>query len=193
MIRRVRAILDRALRPDLLLHPGISVAPSAAMRWQGVRIGRNCRLVVSSRSIVRAMLAFEREGAEILVGSRTFIGGGVFSVAGRIEIGDDVLMAWGCTVVDHDAHSLLWEHRDHDLEQYRTGTHDWTHVGRKPVRVSNRAWIGFNATILKGVVVGEGAVVAACSVVTRDVPPYALVAGNPAKVIRRLHSTATPK
>ncbi|MBV8923397.1 DapH/DapD/GlmU-related protein, partial [Bradyrhizobium sp.] len=55
-----------------------------------------------------------------------------------------------------------------------------------PVVIADKVWIGFNASILKGVTIGEGAVVGACSVVTRDVPPFAVVAGNPARVIRTL-------
>lgn len=50
--------------------------------------------------------------------------------------------------------------------------------------VGNDVWIGFGSTILDGIAIGDGAVVGACSVVTKDVPPYAIVAGNPAKIIR---------
>jgi len=56
----------------------------------------------------------------------------------------------------------------------------------RPVRVGRNVWIGFDACVLPGVTVGEGAVVGARSVVTADVPPYAVVAGNPARVIRQL-------
>ena len=54
--------------------------------------------------------------------------------------------------------------------------------------ICDRSWIGFKASIMKGVTVGEGAVVGACSVVSRDVPPYTVVAGNPARVIRDLRT-----
>jgi maltose O-acetyltransferase len=54
------------------------------------------------------------------------------------------------------------------------------------VIINDKAWIGFNAILLKGVVIGEGAVVAAGSVVTKDVEPWTMVAGNPARVIKRL-------
>ena len=54
----------------------------------------------------------------------------------------------------------------------------------KPVRIGNHVWIGENSMVLKGVAIGDGAVVAASSVVTRDVPPRCLVAGAPAKVVR---------
>ena len=54
----------------------------------------------------------------------------------------------------------------------------------KDVHIEDGSWIGCNATILKGVTIGKGSVVAAGSVVTKDVPPYAIVGGNPAKVIK---------
>jgi galactoside O-acetyltransferase len=66
---------------------------------------------------------------------------------------------------------------------------DWTNVGSAPITIEDRVWIGFGVTILKGVVVGEGAIVASCSVVTRNVEPYTIVAGNPAKVVRQLDSS----
>ena len=56
----------------------------------------------------------------------------------------------------------------------------------KPVAIGNNVWIGCKAIILKGVTIGEGAVVAAGSVVTKDVAPFTLVAGNPARVIREV-------
>jgi virginiamycin A acetyltransferase len=64
----------------------------------------------------------------------------------------------------------------------------WPHRG--DIVVGHDVWIGFDATLMPGVQVGDGAVIAAKSVVTTDVPPYAIVAGNPARVIRFRHSEA---
>lgn len=55
---------------------------------------------------------------------------------------------------------------------------------RGDVIIGNDVWIGFGTTILSGVTIGDGAAIGACSVVTRDVPPYAIIAGNPAHTIR---------
>lgn len=63
---------------------------------------------------------------------------------------------------------------------------DWSNVPMKPIVIEDKAWIGFDSTILKGVTIGEGSVVGAKSVVTRNVDPYTVVAGNPAKVVRKL-------
>jgi len=59
-------------------------------------------------------------------------------------------------------------------------------VATAPVKISNKAWIGVRAIVLKGVTIGEGAVVGAGSIVTSDVPPWTIVAGNPARIIRPL-------
>jgi len=61
---------------------------------------------------------------------------------------------------------------------------DWSVVPTKPIRICDKVWIGMNAIILKGVTIGEGAVVAAGAVVTKDVPPWTVAAGNPARVVK---------
>jgi acetyltransferase-like isoleucine patch superfamily enzyme len=57
------------------------------------------------------------------------------------------------------------------------------------VIIGNDVWLGYNSIILSGVKIGDGAVIGACSVVTKNVPPYTIVAGNPAKIIRKRFST----
>lgn len=66
---------------------------------------------------------------------------------------------------------------------------EWPHKG--DTVVGNDVWIGYGATVMPGVRIGDGAIVAACSVVTRDVPPYAIVGGNPATVLRHRFDDAT--
>ena len=63
---------------------------------------------------------------------------------------------------------------------------NWGNVESSPIIIEDDVWIGFKSSILKGVTIGRGAIVAAGSVVTKAVPEYSLVAGNPAVVIRRL-------
>src|SRR3989442_15487274 len=61
----------------------------------------------------------------------------------------------------------------------------------RPIAIGNGVWIGFDSVVLPGVAIGDGAIVGARSVVTSDVPPYAIVAGNPARVIRQLDPEAS--
>jgi acetyltransferase-like isoleucine patch superfamily enzyme len=115
---------------------------------------------------------------EFRVGNRTFIGGGcLFSVAKSVTIGDDVFVAGNCTVSDYSAHPLDPEKRiageQVDPEDVR------------PVRIENKAWLGRGATILPGVTIGEGAVVGAAAVVTKDVPPGHICVGNPGRLLSR--------
>jgi acetyltransferase-like isoleucine patch superfamily enzyme len=63
---------------------------------------------------------------------------------------------------------------------------DWSIVQSEKIIINDKVWIGFDVLILKGVVIGEGAIIAAKSVVTKDVPAWTLFAGNPAKYIKDL-------
>lgn len=107
---------------------------------------------------------------------------------GTITIGDFVLIAPRVDIFDNDSHSLDSIRRREDaLDMFERSTPmDYSHVSQSPVVIEDDVWIGAKSTIMKGVRIGRGAVVAAASVVTKDVPPLTLVAGNPAREIRKL-------
>lgn len=106
----------------------------------------------------------------------------------RITIGNFVLIAPRVDIFDNDSHPLDAAVRREDaIDQFeRKRPMDYGHVAAADVVIDNDVWIGTKSTIVKGVHLGTGAVVAAGSVVTRDVPPFTLVGGNPAREIRRL-------
>jgi acetyltransferase-like isoleucine patch superfamily enzyme len=113
---------------------------------------------------------------KLILGNRVDIGHNVsFVVNKEIVIEDDVNVASGVRFMDTDAHPKdMWE-RIADLPPRPEEI--------KPVRICRRAWIGQNAFILKGVTIGEGAVVGVNSVVVSDIPAYAVAMGNPARVV----------
>ena len=162
------------------------VAPSAKVSLRSAFGPLPARVSIGEGSIVAARLCADRPASEIVIGRRTYIGRSTIVCAQRVTIGDDVLISWGCQIVDHDSHALLWRDRASDVSDWFRGGKDWSKVPCAPVAIGDRAWLGFNAIVLKGVSIGAGAVVAAGSVVTRDVPPNTLVGGNPARVIREL-------
>lgn len=175
--------LTRWLAPRHLTQ---HVAKDSIVDFRKIRNGHLGSVRIGSGSLSHAHLVLEKAGAQITIGSRTFIGASRFIAAKGITIGSDVLVSWGVTVVDHDSHSLFYDERSRDVTRWYHGEKDWTHVEMAPVGIADKAWIGFGVTILKGVTVGEGAVIGACSVVTRDVEPWTVVAGNPARLIRQL-------
>lgn len=122
----------------------------------------------------------------ITVGDRCYIGKSHLVAAEKISIGNDVVIAWGVTIVDHNSHSVDWSIRRQDIINWHKGIKDWMDIGIAPINIADRVWIGFNAIIMKGVTLGEGCVVGAGSVITKDVPPYVIVAGNPARIIRQM-------
>ena len=138
---------------------------------------------------------FESQGGIIKIGNHCYIGGGTFICRSSIEIGNNVTIAWGGTFYDHDSHSLDYMKRrkdiDDELNDIRNGKNfilnkDWSEVHSKPITICDDAWIGMNVIILKGITIGEGAIVGAGSVVTKNVPAWTIVAGNPARVVKNL-------
>lgn len=141
---------------------------------------------IATGTIIEARLTFECDDSKISIGKNTFIGAAHLVCSKSIIIGNNVLIAWGCTVVDHDSHALQFSLRKDDVTDWFQGEKDWSNVKRKAVSIKDKVWIGFNSIILKGVTIGEGSIVGAGSVVTKDIPPWSIVAGNPAKIIREI-------
>lgn len=152
-------------------------------------------LYIGSESIVDGIFIFESNAGKITIGKKTYIGNSTFISRSSIDIGNNVTIAWGSTIYDHDSHSLDYLERRKDiadeLADIRKGVSfienkNWDVVNTKPIKICDDAWIGMNCIILKGVTIGEGAIVGAGSVVTKDVPAWSVVAGNPAKVVKHL-------
>jgi acetyltransferase-like isoleucine patch superfamily enzyme len=110
------------------------------------------------------------EKAIIIIGERCSIGDRTqIHAAQKIVIGNEVMISWDCAIMDRDFHGVNGEKEK-----------------SAPIVIEDKVWIGCHAIILKGVHIGEGAVIGAGAVVTKDVESYTLVAGNPARVVKSL-------
>jgi len=147
-----------------------------------IRIGLNTH--------VRGTLLIFKYGGKITIGSNCYIGDGSRIWSGEnIYIGNNVLIAHNVNIVDTQAHEINADERcQRYFELISKGP--WENKGSiatKSIVIKDKAWISFNAVILKGVTIGEGAIVAAGSVVTKNVEPYTMVAGNPAVFIKKIN------
>ena len=172
------------------------------LRAHGVRVGPNVRLVgmpvigIAKESVLRVgsgvvlcsrsrwtalgvahpvVLRTLRPGALLSIGADTGISGGSFCAARSVVIGERCLFGADVVVTDTDFHSL-----DPQGRRYNA---DSAAIGSSPVVIGDDVFVGTGALVLKGVHIGNGSVVGARAVVTRDVPPGVIVAGNPARVI----------
>ncbi len=148
---------------------------------------------IGHHSVLAGNYIFETNTGHITIGNRVHIGGSTFICRSSIIIEDDVTIAWGTTVYDHNSHSVKWSERQNDtIQEYKdsrecgnvVANKNWEVVKTEPIKICSKAWIGMNCIILKGVTIGEGAIVAAGSVVTKNVAPWTLVGGNPAVYIK---------
>lgn len=168
---------------DIVIQESANIYPTARLQNLSRKKGA---IAVGAGSHVRGELLTFWNSGSVEIGERSYIGEGtrIWSQA-EVRIGDDVLISHLVDIHDTDGHPLNPEDRLKDgraiLErgEYLIPTKTLS----SPVVIEDQVWIGFKATVLKGVRVGKGAVVAACSVVTKDVPPYAIVVGNPARVV----------
>lgn len=197
----IRKIINKILNPNnikRLIKRGIvetgvgSITNELQLIFRKMDSNRRTYLYIGNNTFLSGTIVFETTSGKIKIGNNSFIGGSTLICVNEIFIGNDVMTSWGVTIVDNNAHSLFSAERSNDvkdaikaMQKGKIGVYkDWSVVKSAPVVIKDKAWIGFNSVILKGVTIGEGAIIGAGSVVTKDVPDYAVVAGNPAKIIK---------
>ena len=134
---------------------------------------KRLNIILEGNNSLHSSILFQSSG-EIIFGNNSFCG--EFSVFGcneKIQIGNNVMIAQSVTIRDTD-HNF----ERTDIPMIKQG------IITSPVIIEDDVWIGHGVTITKGVTVGKGSIVAAGAVVTKDIPPYSITGGIPAKVIR---------
>lgn len=140
----------------------------------GLSISKKGQFKIGCNNIFRKGYDIEIVKGEVELGSNNFFNKNVKIVClDEIKIGDDCLFASNVQIYDHD----------HNYSEIDVLISKQGYV-TAPVEIGNNVWVGANVIILKGVNVGEGAVIGAGSVVTNNIPPYAIVEGVPAKIIK---------
>jgi acetyltransferase-like isoleucine patch superfamily enzyme len=182
--RLADAYLNRHLRRLCTAHDGVRFLRSAEINNSRDNASA---IEIDEHSVVGGKLLVFPDGGRIRVGRQCFIGPDtrIWS-ADAIEIGDRVLVSHGVNIHDNIAHSLsATERHQHFIEILHKGNGALGNVRKAPVVIEDDAWIGFNASVMKGVRIGRGAIVAAGAIVTKDVPPFTIVGGPGAQAIGR--------
>jgi acetyltransferase-like isoleucine patch superfamily enzyme len=143
---------------------------------------------IGEYSLSSGYIALGNKESRVIIGDNSYIGSNtIIDCASKIIIEDDVKIAYNCVINDSDSHSLRYSLRKDDLSYILKGEkRNLSTAKSKPIKICKGAWITAGSIVLKGVTIGEGSIVAAGSVVTKDVEPWTIVGGVPAKKIRDL-------
>ncbi len=165
------------LGPDTVINGDLAFKRFESLQPQALVIGAHCTM-----DGVHFDLGPE---GRMVVGDYCYFTNAVLLCELEVRFGNYVVIGWNATIIDTDFHPLAPAERIADAiacSPLRNGR-SRPHILKKPVVIEDDVWIGPNATILKGVRIGQGAFIEAGSLVTRDIPPRARVMGNPAQII----------
>jgi len=145
------------------------------------------KIAIGKEGRIIGQLVLYAHGGEILIGDHCFVGKDtrIWS-AKKISIGNRVLIAHNVNIHDNTSHPLNSKLRHEDfLHIFSKGHQTSIDLNEKEIIIEDDVWIGFNATIQKGVTVGRGSIIGANSVITKDVPAYSVIVGNPQRILRQ--------
>lgn len=148
------------------------------------------QIQIEKNTHIRGKLLVFSYGGKITIGENSYLGkdSNIWS-AKEIIIGNNVLISHNVNIVDTNSHEIdHLERADSFNKMVRIG-HPSQNIYNVPsdrIIIEDYVWISFNVTILKGVKIGKGAIIAAGSVVTKDVEPFTMIGGNTAKLLKRL-------
>jgi acetyltransferase-like isoleucine patch superfamily enzyme len=165
---------------------------STAVLYRTAHIANNLpdqsAIEIGEHTHIRGELLTFGHGGHIAIGEYCYIGehSRIWS-AKHISIGKRVLISHNVNIFDNDTHPInpgaRHQHFKNIISSGQPGKID---LLEQAIEIGDDAWIGCMSIILKGVTIGQGAIIGAGSVVTQDVPPFTIVAGNPARVIREI-------
>jgi acetyltransferase-like isoleucine patch superfamily enzyme len=147
------------------------------------------KIEIGNNTHVRGELLVFAYGGKIKIGDNCYVGANSHIWSGEsVEIGNNVLISHNVNIIDSDSHEKNNIDRAEGFIKLIQQGHpkEKGSILTAKISIKDYAWINFNSIILKGITIGEGAIVAAGAVVTKDVPPFTMVAGNPAKEIKKL-------
>lgn len=121
-------------------------------------------------------LLADGENSQIIIGANSRIHGTCIHAKKSIVIGKNCLIAANTQIMDSNAHYPSFDNVDNRINTFDNG---------KAITIEDNVWIGANCYILPGVIIGEGSIISANSVVIKDVPKMCLAGGNPAKIIKQ--------
>lgn len=154
-------------------------ASCVSLKKESIEIGDNCDICGQLKVV---------GNGKISIGNNTTIrGNSIIGSVNNIEIGDCVIISNNVHIYDNNNHPTDPEAR---IEMCKKGFYGelwgWEHADNKPIVIEDNVWIGERSTILKGVRIGKGSIIASNTVVTKNIPQFSIAAGNPAIVVKRL-------
>lgn len=148
--------------------------------------GKKEDIEIGEYSHIRGEL-FTYFGGKVHVGDYCYIGERTKIIAEQnMWIGNRVLIAHDCNIFDNNTHPINSKERHEHYKEIITVGHPDVSLNSQMVRIEDDVWVGCNVTILKGVTLGEGAIVGAGSVVTKSIPAHCIAVGNPAEIVKCL-------
>jgi acetyltransferase-like isoleucine patch superfamily enzyme len=150
------------------------------------------QIIIGKGTHIRGHLQIFKYGGSIKIGNDSYVGDHSRIWSGeKVIVGNYVQISHNVNIIDTSAHEYdAIERAERYIDLIKNG--HWQNKGNvltAPVIIGDYAWISLNVTILRGVTIGEGAIIGANAVVTKDIPPYTLAIGNPAKVVKQLINT----
>jgi acetyltransferase-like isoleucine patch superfamily enzyme len=172
---------------NVIIDEGAYVETTFSFHCYRSELALGARFGKGSSTYLGTMLDVGPQG-RVAIGDFALVNGARMICDSEIMIGDYALISWNVVLMDtyrlpQDAARRRGELERMSQRPIRRATAE---VSSSPIRIERNVWIGFDSCVLPGVTIGEGSIVGARSVVTQNVAPFTIVAGNPARVIRDL-------
>jgi acetyltransferase-like isoleucine patch superfamily enzyme len=171
------------IHPDAVIECSLTFDPYRSQRQIGLEMAAGAGLYYG------VMMDIGIDGC-VSLGRCCLLTGGIIMCDRRVDIGDHCLISWNVVIMDSyraPVDPLQRRAMLNDIPTRSPRRLPEHAAPARPISIGNNVWIGFDSIVLPGVTIGEGSIVGCRSVVVDDVPPYTVVGGNPARVIRKLN------